>query len=118
MRISKEVDAVAAIERMHELAMSDNPVKAAEGRLGKEIVALVERWLRAEIDRATSPADLTGILIAVQTGAASLVTSTMFTVFQGAPPPEVIELAVREISAMIRTAPAKHSAMAAKTEVV
>ena len=44
-----------AILNMHEKAMSPDPSQAAGGRLGKEMVQLIDRWMSDEFERGTAP---------------------------------------------------------------
>lgn len=44
-----------AILNMHEKAMSPDPSQAAGGRLGKEMVQVLDRWMTDELERGTAP---------------------------------------------------------------
>lgn len=96
---------IPALERAHEMAMSNDPSEAASGRLAKEVFNLTERWLRSELSRARTPDELRDIVVAAAGGAASLLTSTLFTVFHGHPPAGTIEDAATLLGEMIRDAP-------------
>lgn len=105
MGTTNEDAVIPALERAHEMAMSKNSREAAAGRLAKEVVNLTERWLRSELSRARTPDDLRNIVVAAAGGAASLLTSALFTVFHGQPPAGTIEDAATLLGEMIRDAP-------------
>lgn len=49
-------------ERIHDMAMSDDPLRAVKGRLAKAMASAVDGFLDAEFARGTCPLNVTAIL--------------------------------------------------------
>ncbi len=101
----KASGAVLALEKAHEMAMSDDADVAASGRLQKLLINASEQWMRGEIERLEDEprVRLAAMITASIEGAVGLIASTTWTVCHGPPPQAMLDDIASGITEAIRS---------------